>query len=63
MELDADIGSLVRLPKPTGNQSLVHELAYSTRPCPAVEAKELGLVSKVVQGERRYEGVPFARAG
>jgi delta(3,5)-delta(2,4)-dienoyl-CoA isomerase len=51
--LAADIGSLARLPKLTGNQSLVHELAYSTRPFSAVEAKELGLVSKVVEGGRQ----------
>ena len=49
----ADIGTLARLPKLTGNQSLVHELAYSTRPFSATEAKELGLVSKVVEGGRQ----------
>lgn len=51
--LAADIGTLARLPKLTGNQSLVHELAYSTRPFSAAEAKELGLVSKVVEGGRQ----------
>lgn len=53
MGLAADIGTLARLPKLTGNQSLVHELAYSTRPFSAAEAKELGLVSKVVDGGRQ----------
>jgi len=51
--LAADIGTLARLPKLTGNQSLVHELAYSTLPFSAGEAKELGLVSKVVEGGRQ----------
>jgi len=51
--LAADIGTLARLPKLTGNQSLVHELAYSARPFSAAEAKELGLVSKVVKGGRK----------
>ena len=53
MGLAADIGTLARLPKLTGNQSLVHELAYSTRLFSAAEAKELGLVSKVVKGGRQ----------
>ena len=49
----ADIGTLARLPKITGNQSLVHELAYSALSFSAAEAKELGLVSKVVEGGRQ----------
>jgi len=51
--LAADIGTLARLPKLTRNQSLVHELAYSARTFSAAEAKELGLVSKVVEGGRQ----------
>ena len=46
--LAADIGTFARLPKLTGNLSLVHELAYSTRTFSVVEAKKLGLVSRVV---------------
>lgn len=53
MGLAADIGTLARLPKLTGNQSLVRELAYSARPFSAAEAKELGLISKVVGGGRQ----------
>ena len=48
--LASDIGTLARLPKLTGNQSLVHELAYTARPFSANEAEKMGLVSKVVEG-------------
>ena len=50
--LAADIGTLARLTKLAGNQSLVHELAYSARSFGAAEAEKMGLVSKVVQGSR-----------
>ncbi|KAI0791879.1 ClpP/crotonase-like domain-containing protein [Abortiporus biennis] len=50
--LAADIGTLARLPKLAGNQSLVHELAYTTRNFSAQEAEKMGLLSKVVQGGR-----------
>lgn len=40
------------LPKITGNQSLVRELAYTGRAFSAVEAEKLGLVSKIVDGGR-----------
>lgn len=50
--LASDIGTLARLPKLTGNQSLVHELAYTARPFSANEAEKMGLVSKVVEGGR-----------
>ena len=43
--LAADIGTLARLPKISGNTSLVAELALTVRPFGADEAKELGLVS------------------
>jgi len=48
--LAADIGSLARLPKITGNESLLRELAFTSRVFEAEEAQKLGLVSKVVQG-------------
>lgn len=48
--LAADIGTLARLPKLAGNQSLVHELAYSSRDFSASEAERMGLVSRVVKG-------------
>jgi len=48
--LAADIGSLARLPKITGNESLLRELALTARVFSAEEARKLGLVSKVVPG-------------
>ena len=45
--LAADVGTLVRLPKKTGNSSLLHELAFTARNFSADEAKELGLISRV----------------
>ncbi|TFK26071.1 Delta2-dienoyl-CoA-isomerase [Coprinopsis marcescibilis] len=50
--LAADIGSLAYLPKITGNQSLIRELAYTARNFSPTEAKEIGLLSKVVEGGR-----------
>ncbi|KAI0756167.1 ClpP/crotonase [Daedaleopsis nitida] len=50
--LAADIGTLARLPKAAGNQSLVSELALTARNFSAVEAEKMGLVSRVVQGGR-----------
>ena len=42
--LTADIGTLQRLPKVTGNDSLVRELVYTARKFTSSEAKEIGLV-------------------
>lgn len=50
--LASDIGTLARLPKLAGNQSLVHEFSYTARPFSAVEAEKMGLVSRVVPGSR-----------
>ena len=47
MGLAADIGTLARLPKQTGNASLLDELALMGRAFGADEAKELGLISRV----------------
>ncbi|KAG8906283.1 hypothetical protein FRC01_008071, partial [Tulasnella sp. 417] len=46
----ADIGTLSRFPKIVGNQSAVRELAFTGRIFNANEAKEIGFVSKVVDG-------------
>ncbi|GFZ45269.1 hypothetical protein JCM24511_02995 [Saitozyma sp. JCM 24511] len=51
--LAADIGTLQRLPKIAGNESLVRELALTGRKFGADEAKSLGFVSEVVQGGRK----------
>ncbi|XP_002730784.1 delta(3,5)-Delta(2,4)-dienoyl-CoA isomerase, mitochondrial-like [Saccoglossus kowalevskii] len=45
--LAADVGTLQRLPKIVGNDSLVRELAYTARRFQALEAKGCGLVSQV----------------
>ncbi|THH26853.1 hypothetical protein EUX98_g7342 [Antrodiella citrinella] len=50
--LAADIGTLARLPKLAGNQSMVHELAYTARNFTAADGKKMGLISKVVEGSR-----------
>ncbi|GAA5867363.1 hypothetical protein JCM8547_003321 [Rhodosporidiobolus lusitaniae] len=50
--LAADIGSLQRLPKTTGNASLLYELALTARDFGPDEALQLGLVSRVVEGGR-----------
>ncbi|KAF9507508.1 hypothetical protein BS47DRAFT_1373879 [Hydnum rufescens UP504] len=48
----ADIGTLARLPKITGNESLLRELAFTARPFGVAEASQLGFVSKVVEGSK-----------
>ncbi|CAE6447956.1 unnamed protein product [Rhizoctonia solani] len=50
--LAADIGTLSRLPKITGNGSLLRELAFTAREFGPAEAIQLGMVSRVVEGER-----------
>jgi delta(3,5)-delta(2,4)-dienoyl-CoA isomerase len=51
--LAADIGTLQRFPKVTGNDSKSRELALTGRKFGAVEAKEIGFVSEVIEGGRR----------
>ena len=51
--LAADIGTLQRFPKITGNDSKARELALTGRGFGAEEAKEIGLISEVVPGGRR----------
>ncbi|XP_039428374.1 delta(3,5)-Delta(2,4)-dienoyl-CoA isomerase, mitochondrial [Corvus cornix cornix] len=48
MGLAADVGTLQRLPKIVGNQSLVNELAFTARVMRAPEALSCGLVSRVL---------------
>ncbi|TRY72018.1 hypothetical protein TCAL_03386 [Tigriopus californicus] len=45
--LAADVGTLQRLPKVLGNQSLVRELCFTARKFPSDEAKHAGFVSQV----------------
>lgn len=53
MGLAADIGTLQRFPKIIGNDSKARELALTGRRFSAVEAKDIGFVSDVVQGGRK----------
>ncbi|KAK8858549.1 hypothetical protein IAR55_002778 [Kwoniella newhampshirensis] len=50
--LAADIGTLQRFPKITGNDSKVRELALTGRKFLAGEAKDIGFISEVVRGGR-----------
>ncbi|KAH7338338.1 ClpP/crotonase-like domain-containing protein [Rhizoctonia solani] len=50
--LAADIGTLSRLPKVTGNESLLRELAFTAREFGPTEAIQLGMISRVVEGGR-----------
>jgi Delta3,5-Delta2,4-dienoyl-CoA isomerase len=50
--LAADVGTLARLPKITGNESKIRELAYTARDFDAREAEKLGFLSNVVEGSR-----------
>jgi len=51
----ADVGTLQRLPKIIGSQSLVRELAYTGRKLDAKEAKACGLVSAVFKDKQSLE--------
>lgn len=48
MGLAADVGTLQRLPKIVGNESVVRELCFTGRNFGAEEALKLGLVSRIV---------------
>ncbi|KAF8675613.1 enoyl-CoA hydratase/isomerase family protein [Rhizoctonia solani] len=50
--LAADIGTLSRLPKITGNESLLRELAFTAREFGATEAARLGMISRIIEGGR-----------
>lgn len=50
----ADVGTLQRLPKVIGSDSLVRELAFTARKMPAAEAKDCGLVSTIYDNKERY---------
>lgn len=53
MGLAADIGTLQRLPKVIGSQSLVRDLCYTGRKLEAAEAEKCGLVSRVYKDKDR----------
>jgi Delta3,5-Delta2,4-dienoyl-CoA isomerase len=47
----ADVGTLQRLPRVIGNQSLVNELCLTARKVDSKEAKDCGLVGKVFENK------------
>lgn len=49
----ADIGTLQRLPKVIGSDSLARELCFTARKLPAAEALARGLVSQVFDDKNR----------
>lgn len=51
----ADVGTLQRLPKVIGNDSLVRELCYTARKFKSEEAALIGLVSKVFPDKERWD--------
>ena len=50
----ADVGTLQRLPKIIGSDSLLRELAYTGRQLNAEDALKIGLVSKVLNDRDRF---------
>lgn len=49
----ADVGTLQRLPKVVGSDSLVRELCYTGRKLLADEALSCGLVSRIFDNKER----------
>jgi delta(3,5)-delta(2,4)-dienoyl-CoA isomerase len=47
MGLAADVGTLQRLPRAIGSQSIVNELCLTARKLKSAEAEKIGFVSKV----------------
>ncbi|XP_051063534.1 delta(3,5)-Delta(2,4)-dienoyl-CoA isomerase, mitochondrial [Phodopus roborovskii] len=60
--LAADVGTLQRLPKVIGNQSLVNELTFTARKMMADEALDSGLVSRVFPDKDNMLDAAFALA-
>nr|XP_003467202.1 delta(3,5)-Delta(2,4)-dienoyl-CoA isomerase, mitochondrial [Cavia porcellus] len=60
--LAADVGTLQRLPKVIGNQSLVNELAFTARKMMADEALHSGLVSRMLPDKERMLDAAFTLA-
>lgn len=60
--LAADVGTLQRLPKVIGSQSLVNELAFTARKMMADEALDSGLVSRTFPDKDAMLDAAFALA-
>ena len=59
MGLAADVGTLQRLPKVIGSQSLVRDLCFTCRKLGAEEAEKCGFVSGVFEDKDRCEFLTF----
>jgi len=62
--LAADVGTLQRLPRVVGNESLVRELSFTGSNFDAITAHQMGLVSSVVDGSKKEvfaEAIALAR--
>ena len=57
--LAADVGTLARLPKVMGGQSLVRELCYTCRKLGAEEAERCGFVSGVYKDRDRHRLITY----
>lgn len=55
----ADVGTLQRLPKVIGSQSLVRELCFTARKMHSEEAEKCGLVSKVSYKFLKFNDHPY----
>ncbi|CAM9232742.1 unnamed protein product [Ectocarpus fasciculatus] len=60
--LAADVGTLQRMPKIVGNESLCRELAYTGRTFGATEASRMGFVSRVVAAPQAKTAAAAATA-
>ncbi|XP_064387875.1 delta(3,5)-Delta(2,4)-dienoyl-CoA isomerase, mitochondrial-like [Halichondria panicea] len=60
--LAADVGTLQRLPKVVGNDSLVRELVYSARRFTAQEAHAIGMLSDVYESRESAESAGLSLA-
>jgi len=62
MGLAADVGTLQRLPKVIGNQSLVNDLCLTARRMESLEAEKCGLVSGVFQSKEEMMNAAIEKA-
>lgn len=50
----ADVGTLQRLPKAVGNDSVVRELAYTARKFHSDEAKSIGFIGRIFPDRKMF---------
>lgn len=60
--MTADMGSIQRLPKVIGNNSLFREMIYSAMKVPASEAREMGMISKVLESRESAQEAAISLA-